>query len=123
MFGFAESPEVTFRTLPGVPSGELELTVSDVRAYSADFSWNQIPDETGDIGMLLYLLLLLLYNKQSRKKLCYAAFHLLVRCLIFIHTLLIIQQSRQNFGNAVFRIFFEASYSSLTFFTSRKMFR
>ena len=50
-FGYAESPDVTFRTLPGVPSGELELTVTDFRAYSANFQWNQIPDETGDIGM------------------------------------------------------------------------
>ena len=50
-FGYAESPDVTFRTLPGVPSGELELTVNDVRAYSANFQWNQIADETGDIGM------------------------------------------------------------------------
>lgn len=48
--GSALSPAVTFRTPVGAPSGDLVLTVSDVSADSAEFSWTLLNNSRGDIG-------------------------------------------------------------------------
>ena len=50
-FGYAESAEVSFRTPPGAPSGDvLILTVTEVTPTSASFSWNAVNNDTGIIG-------------------------------------------------------------------------
>lgn len=64
-FGFTESPEVMFRTLPSSPSGDINLTVSDVRMNSASFLWNEVSDDTGVIGMYGHVSLLSLITHIS----------------------------------------------------------